>query len=515
MQGGYVLSPGAPLERSDVRIESGKIVEVGANLGPGDEDVIDASECIVTPGLINAHTHSGQSVQKGAAPNLPLEIWIGCVLYGDSPFAVEDVYTAAAVTALDLLHTGCTSLLDHVFLDVADLGRQAEAVISAYIDTGIRANVAPVVQDLDYITTVATGIDVDIAQPEPVMSPRDAPALIGSLRAYVNEWADRHPRIAPMVGPAAPQRCSDELLAGIAELSSEQGIGIHTHLLESKSQVIATRARFGRSVVDHLAELGLLRSGSSFAHAIWLDAPEYQALARAGVTLVHNPIAALRCGSGILPLQELPRLGLEVALGADGAAANDGQNMFETIKLASLLHTLYGDFRAWLQPSAIWTLGLRGGAAALGRRIGAIVPGSEADVVLLRADAHELRDKDRLVRSLVLSEDGRAVETVIVAGEVVLEHGVSTRVDERALRARARDLRRRWHAEHATRTALFERVEPFLAAVVDAAEQTDLGFSRRARVTLSAENGLPEANDARIPAMAARAVEGSMREEAD
>lgn len=488
IRGGRLLTPTGPFAPADVRIHGGVVVEVGDALRRDGEEEVDASGCVVMPGLVNAHTHSGQSIQRGAAPNLPLEVWIGCVLYGDSPLSAEDVYAAAADLALDLLHSGCTALLDHVFLDLAELDVQTAAVIDAYIDTGIRAAVAPVVQDLDYLTTVATGMDVAVPQPEPLGPPRDWQALLEALDAYLLRWAGRHERITPMLGPAAPQRCSDELLHGLAGLAQERNSGIHTHLLESKSQVIATRARFGRSIVEHLDGLGLLGPRSSFAHGIWLDESEYELLGRSGSVLVHNPIAALRCGSGILPLQDLLRIDLSIALGADGAAANDGQNMFETMKFASLLHTLYGDFRDWPQPDAIWEMALRGGAAALHQPLGEIEPGAAADVVLVRAEGHE-EDKNRFVRKLVLSEHGESVDTVVVRGEVVLRGGSSTRVDERQIRARAREASARWHARHEQRRDLWSSVEPFLAAVVDEARDFDLGLARRADVTLSAGRG--------------------------
>ena len=482
VRGGQLLTPVAPFERADVRVRDGVVVEVGNSLRRDGEEEVDASGCVVMPGLVNGHTHSGQSIQRGAAPNLPLEVWIGCVLYGDSPLSAEDVYVAAADLALDLLHSGCTALLDHVFLDLGDLDAQASALVDAYVDTGIRAAVAPVVQDLDYLTTVATGMDVGVPQPEPLMPQRDHQALLRALDAFLRAWTGRHERIAPLLGPAAPQRCSDELLSGIADLVHEHDCGIHTHLLESKSQVIATRTRFGRSVVEHLDELGLLGARSSFAHGNWLDESEYRTLERTGSTLVHNPITALRCGSGILPLQELLRLDLPIALGADGAAANDGQNMFETMKFASLLHTLYGDFRDWPQPAEIWEMALRGGAAALSRPLGTIDVGAAADIVLVRA---EDTDKDRLVRRLVLSEHGESVDTVIVGGAVVIRAGTSTRVDERQIRARAGEASARWHARHEERHDLWRSVEPFLAAVVDEARDVDLGFTRRAEITVS------------------------------
>jgi cytosine/adenosine deaminase-related metal-dependent hydrolase len=485
--GGLILDPDLPLATGDVRVRGGLVVEVGGDLPREGADVLDARGLIVTPGLINAHTHSNQSVQRGSAPNLPLELWIGCVLYGDGPMAADDVYTAAAFQALELLRTGCTAVLDHAFLDVGDLPAQAEAIMQAYADVGMRAAVAPVVQDLDYLTTVATGLAVEAEAPEPMTSPRDAPAILAALDAFLTAWAGKHELLTPMLGPAAPQRCSDELLAGLAELVLRHGAGVHTHLLESKPQVLATRSRFGSSVVAHLDELGLLGAHASFAHCNWLDGDEYRTLARTGSVVVHNPITAIRCGSGLLPLQELLDDGPTIALGADGSGASDGQNMFEAMKLASLLHTLYGDHRRWPQPERIWRVGLHGGAAALRRPLGAIRPGAAADLVLLRPDRHAVDDKDYLVRSLVVSELGDSVDTVLVGGEVVLRERRSTRVDEAAIRADAHELMGRRCRQHLARRDVYSAVEPFLASVVDEAAAIDLGFSRRAEIELARE----------------------------
>jgi cytosine/adenosine deaminase-related metal-dependent hydrolase len=447
--------------------------------------VLDARGLLVMPGLINAHTHSNQSVQRGAAPNLPLELWIGCVLYGDGPMAADDVYTAAAFQALELLRTGCTAALDHAFLDVGDLPAQAEALMQAYVDVGMRAAVAPVVQDLDYLTTVATGYAIETDAPEPMTSPRDAPTILAALDVFLTTWSGKHELLTPMVGPAAPQRCSDELLAGLADLVRRHGSAMHTHLLESKPQVLATQSRFGRSVVAHLDELGLLGAHASFAHCNWLDEAEYRTLARTGSVVVHNPITGIRCGSGLLPLQDLLDGGPAIALGADGSGASDGQNMFEALKLASLLHTLYGDHRRWPQPERIWRIALSGGAAALRRPLGAIRAGAAADLVLLRADRHAVEDKDYLVRSLVVSETGDSVETVVVGGEIVLRERGSTRVDEAAIRAAAHELMGRRCRQHLARRDVYSAVEPFLASVVDEAAATDLGFSRRAEIELA------------------------------
>jgi 5-methylthioadenosine/S-adenosylhomocysteine deaminase len=486
VRGATVLDPGAPLGVADIWIEDGVItaVEPGAARRISGPEVIEADGMIAMPGLVNAHTHSGQHLDRGVAPNLPLDLWMLWAVYGAPSLDPDDSYTLAAVGALEMLETGCTSVLDHPWIPLDDFDAHAEAIATAYADLGIRAGLAPMIQDRDIFESM-TFDDGDV--PDPLSEAVEPGELAVAMDRFLTRWADA-PRLIPMVGPSAPQRCSDELMRRLAELVDRRGSHFHTHVLETRAQVVATRARYGRSVLDVLDELGLLGERTSLAHCVWLDADEYAAVRDAGATIVHNPVSNLRCGSGLLPLAGLLAGGVTVALGADGAASNDNQNMFEAMKIAALVHSLNGEYRCWPSATDVWSMCLAGGAAALGQPIGRIAPGAAADIVLLDGSRHYADDADSLVRSLVFAEHGRSVHTVLVDGRRVIAEGRHVG-DQADLHRRARALQRRIHAALPTRSLLLDRYGDLLGGAHDQALAHELSIERLARITPAFEPG--------------------------
>ena len=482
IKGAVVLDVEGPLRRADIRAEGGVITEVGPNLAAGSAEVIDADQMVAMPGLINAHTHSGQNLDRGSVPNLPLDLWLIWAVYGNVARDADDRYTLAVAGALEMLESGCTAVLDHAWMPPWDFEAHAEAVMSAYADAGMRAGLAPMIGDLDIFESMSFAAASSPA-PEPMADPVDPELLLGAMAEFFDRWQGAHPRLSPMVGPSAPQRCSHELMEGLAGLVRQRGAGFHTHVLETKTQIAANLERYGRSSVDYLDDLGLLSAATSLAHCVWMDPGEFAAVRRRGATVVHNPISNLRCGSGLLPVADLLETGVSVALGADGAASNDNQNMFEAMKFACLMQTLHGSHRRWPQAPAIWEMGLRGGAAALGQPIGSLQPGCRADVVLLSTDRHVPVHRDGLATSLVLAEHGQSVHTVIVEGEVAVEGGRSVRVDEAEANRRSLALQERIHSALPERQALYDRYVDVLTEVHDDAMAQPAPVERLAHVT--------------------------------
>ena len=354
--------------------------------------------------------------------------------------------------------------------------------MSAYEDSGLRAGLAPMIGDLDIFDTMSFA-GATAPKPAPLGEPFEAAGLLDSMTGFFDRWHGTHSRLMPMVGPSAPQRCSDELMEGLAGLASERAAGVHTHVLETKNQIAANLERFGRSSVTYLEDLGLLRPGCSLAHSVWMTPDEYAAVRRCGATIVHNPVSNLRCGSGILPVADLLEGSVSVALGADGAASNDNQNMFEAMKFATLLQTLHGSHRRWPSAQAIWKMCLRGGADALGQPLGSLRPGAAADIVLLDTQRHVPVHADGLAASLVLAEHGESVHTVIVDGEVMVSQGRSTRVDEAAMGRRSRDLQRRIHEALPERQAFYDRYVDVLTEIHDYDMEQPAPVQRLAEIT--------------------------------
>jgi guanine deaminase len=205
-------------------------------------------------------------------------------------------------------------------------------------------------------------------------------------------------------------------------------------------------------------------------------------LADAGAAVAHNPGSNLRLGCGIAPVREMLDRGVSVGLGTDGSICADNQNLFEALRIASVVSTIRfpHDTERWLDAATTWTLATAGSARVLGLAgdIGAIAPGRKADLVLLRADSVFLQPMVDPLTALVYAETGAAVDTVLVDGRVVLEKGRVTTVDEERIFARAQAAAERQRAAGAQAAALAAVLTPYVRAACRAAVAVPLDVNR-------------------------------------
>jgi len=217
---------------------------------------------------------------------------------------------------------------------------------------------------------------------------------------------------------------------------------------------------------------------------VWLSDEDMKMLADAGGAIAHNPGSNLRLGCGIAPVRELLDRGVAVGLGTDGSVCADNQNLFEALRIASVVSTIRFPHETgrWLDAPTVWQLATSGSARVLGQAadLGAIAPGRKADLVLLRADSVFLRPLADPVNALVYAETGASVDTVLVGGRVVVEGGRVTTVDEARIYAQAQEAAERQHRASGESRALAARLAPYVAAACRAAVATPLPFDRYA-----------------------------------
>ena len=322
-------------------IEAGRIASIEPSGGEPPEGgrVIDATGLLAIPGLINAHTHSPENPLRGGATCLRLEPWLAQMLGGGGPFDAEDHYACALAGAVEMLLGGTTAVIDHLWMTAFEQDA-IDAAMRAYRDIGIRAAVAPLIDDCDSTVALATRLGVSVPPGETLLGlPAVWPPvseLSALLRSAIGEWHGQEGgRLQVFAGPGGVQWCSDELLASFGEIARAEGTGIQLHLLETEFQDRACRDRFGESAVAALDRLGVLGSNCSLAHSVWVDEADVELIAERGATVVHNPGANQRLGSGRAPVPSLLAADVTVALGTDGSASSDNQDMWDAVKLAA------------------------------------------------------------------------------------------------------------------------------------------------------------------------------------
>lgn len=474
---------------TDIVIEHGRIAAVGRGAGAaGGDVVIDGRHRIAVPGLVNAHSHTYETLNRGAIPGRPMEIW---ALYGHPVLGVgrrtpEEVYWRTLVPCLEMLRNGVTSVVDDISMSFDFRDELVEAIMQAYRDSGIRAWVSAKVMDRPLPET----LPVDAAR-----IPRDLRRAFRGIRipeaAELIEWSRRNMRREERLGglarfipnPSAPQRCTDQLLRATHRLATEWGFPWLVHVQETRLQAVQGPRRYGRSMVGHLARLGVLTRVTAILHGIWVDPEDIRRIADAGATVVHNPASNLRLGSGLAPLRQFRDAGIQVGLGCDGTSSNDGQSLFEAMKLAAIVHSLTDpDYRRWITAAEVFQMATEGGAwsALWEREVGALEPGKRADVVLLDRLAPAFAPLRDPVAQLVYAEGGHAVRTVVVDGRVVVDDGRVLTADLPGAVGRLAQIGERLKAEHRRTNAIARRLEPIWRAMLEEHHRVPLPIERLA-----------------------------------
>jgi 5-methylthioadenosine/S-adenosylhomocysteine deaminase len=434
-------------EPLDLAIEGGRIhaIAPAGSLQPASR-VLDLHQRLLVPGMINGHFHSHEHFQRGRTENLPLELWMHCVR---TPRPVKltarEVYLRTMIGAIECLRTGATTLVDDITLGVGIDRALIDAMLQAYDDIGIRALVGfammdrPVIDNFPFVDDCGDAALIARLRALPRPSPEGFHALVRDLAR------SRHPqanRVGVLVSCSAPQRCTAQFLQASRALADELDLPVITHVQETRMQVVTGQQFYGRTMVEHLHELGFLKPKTTLIHTVWLNPREIDVLARTGTTAQHNPWSNLMLGSGVAPVRELLAAGVNVGMGVDGTCATFTANMLTSAGTAAGVSKLRGDDPSrWLSAREALSIATQGGARAFGLdggsgpRLGTIEVGASADLCAFRLDTVTFTPLGDPVRQLIYNERGAGLDTVLVDGEPVIEGGRFTRIDEASLLA--------------------------------------------------------------------------------
>jgi 5-methylthioadenosine/S-adenosylhomocysteine deaminase len=443
LEGGLVDTGGGEFRRQDLFVDEGRL----AASAPDGAEPVDCSRRLIVPGMINAHNHSNENWFRGMWDNLPLEPWMlfsypALAAPAQSP---DEIYLRTLVGALEQLRSGATCVVDFIYELDGFTTESLDAVVRGYRDAGLRALIALGIGDRAYHETVI--LEEGLVSSELISRlEADAPPSWDEWERFCRDAVERFHRpdegVSIGLGPSGPQRCTDEMLAGCAALADELDLVIHIHVLETRMQAVSGGRMYGKTLVEHMDAIGFLSPRVNFAHGVWLTPCDIELVRDRGVTIAHNPASNLKLGSGLAAVPRLLAEGINVALGTDGMSSNDGLDMFASLKLASLVHKLWGiDYEQWLGAKEAWQLATIGGAVAAGDApgLGCIEPGRRADLVLLDLDSHVFTPLNDPLRQLAFGSSTLAVDSVLVGGEWSVRDGRAARVDETDVLSRARE----------------------------------------------------------------------------
>ena len=381
------------------------------------DQVIDASEMVVTPGFCNNHMHiSYAHATRGIFPdNLDPMVYLGHVFSLQGAMNEEDEYYTSLLGITELLKYGTTCFLD------PGSTKYLDACMQAYEQAGCRIVVGAQVVD----------------QPNPLRLPVYAvDDAIRRMEDTITTYDHRlNNRVRAWTMPFDATFCSDDLLKAAKGLADHYNTGMTLHQANRPGAVQMYQEQYGKRPVEYLDDLGILGPNMLLAHVIDLDDREVAAIARTNTKTVMCPTAALKMGSRMTSTAKLPEMvqqGICVSLGTD---AGNNSNLLETLRSMYLVTVLYKDARGTtdvVPAEMALELATIHGARALGleHEIGSIEVGKKADVVLFDTRRPEWRTLFNPINSLVYNADGRSVHTVIVDGRVVVQNGTPCYVDE-------------------------------------------------------------------------------------
>ncbi|HEY9054741.1 MAG TPA: amidohydrolase [Rectinemataceae bacterium] len=385
--------------------------------GPGSRDreaaeVFDARGLAVMPSLVNAHAHSAMTLLRGLGEGLPLERWLGEAIWPrEARMDAEDIYWGTRLAAIEMISSG-TSICHDMYLDPLASARAAR-------DSGMRFVVNYALID---------GMDEGKA---------------AAQRKACEEFFDHLPDFGPLVSfnlaAHSVYATTASSLRWLGAFSRDRGLSLHIHLAETEFESRSCREAHGMSPAFYLDSLGVLSPRLFAAHGLWLDEADFDLLAERGVRLVHNPASNMKLASGPAYDYAAARSrGIATLLGTDGAASNNGLDLFADMKLAGLLQKHH--FRDSTRLGVAELLAAAGtrGHEAFGDGAGRLEAGASADFILVDLKAPGMVPRHDLGANLVYAGGGGAVHSLVCAGSFLMRNRKIEGAEEVRLRAEER-----------------------------------------------------------------------------
>ena len=412
-----VLPEGAEdvIRETTLYIEGDRITGIGdRNAGFTADKVIDGTDKLVIPGLINCHTHSYMSFMRNVADDLSFMDWLfGTIDPIEQQMTDEDTYWGANLAIIEMMKSGTTCF--------NDMQMNIHQTTRAVKESGMRA-------------VICRGL---------VGSGNDEAGQSRLRQAYEERDAAKDcDRLTFKLGPHAPYTCDDEFLKIVAAEAKKENMGIHTHLSESESEISQIQEKYGCTPIALAEKCGIFDVPAIVAHCVQVTDEDIAILKRKNVSVVTNPASNMKLGNGFAPIAKMLDAGVNVCLGTDGAASNNCLNMFHELSLLTLIHKGTGKTPQCVSAKEGFRIATINGAKALGleKEIGSIEVGKKADLAILDLNTPSLTPRNNLIAGLSYSANGSEVDTVIINGQITMENRKVLTVDEKLVYGKIQDI---------------------------------------------------------------------------
>ena len=409
---GENMADGAMFVRNNVIAWVGKSDEIPEGMETADR-IIDASDKIVLPGLINTHHHLYQTLTRAMAPDSALFPWLQTLYPIWARMDGEAVYTSALVGMAELILSGCTTASDHLYL--FPNGAKLDDEIQAAQELGFRFHAAR--------GSMSLGESDGGLPPDSVVETEEV--ILRDCRRVIEQFHDPDPlaMIRVVVAPCSPFSVTGDLMRESARLARSYGVTLHTHLAETKDEEVFCLEQFGYRPAAYAEQLEWVGDDVWWAHSIHVNDDEIGLMARTQTGAAHCPCSNMRLASGIAPVRAWLDNGVRVGLGVDGSASNDGSHLLNEARQALLLQRVLGGATNLATREALW-LGTRGGAEVLKRDdIGQLTVGKAADFIAfdLNQLAYAGAQHDPMAALIFCAP--QQVDLSVINGRIVVEDG--------------------------------------------------------------------------------------------
>jgi len=412
------------IDDGGIAVRAGRIVAIGSRAQIEarytSRQRVNATGKLITPGLINGHTHIPMVLFRGLADDLDLQEWLTKYIFpAEAKNVTEDfVRVGTRLGLAEMIRGGTTTYCDMYYFE--------DAIAEETSKAGVRGVLGETVIDF------------------PVADNKTNAEAMTYVEKFVSRWKGND-LIVPAIAPHAPYTVSEDHLKAVRAFSDRTGAAIVTHVSETKRELDDSIKAKGASPVAYLERIGFLSERVIAAHMVWPQGSDIEILKKRRVGVVHNPQSNMKLASGVAPVPKMMEQGVLLGLGTDGAASNNDLNMWEEMDTVAKLHKVFsGDPKVISAQQAFELATIRGAQALhLEKEIGSLEVGKRADLLLIERDSLNQIPLYNIYSDLVYATKASDVEGVIINGRVVMQNRRLLTLDEVSIKRDARTYRER------------------------------------------------------------------------